>query len=111
MTSIHHIILFITELSREKIRFIKWILKSIKLYPDIQFEVLLTIIDSEIIDYKDKLHRARIRPRTLPLINSIPYVKGWIEFHPLRGNPNAFLFISLSDNSFGNQLSENALYR
>ena len=60
MTSIHHIILSITELSREKIRFIKWILKSIKLYPDIQVEVPLTMIDSEIIDYKDKLHRANL---------------------------------------------------
>ena len=34
--------------------------KKIKLYPDIQFEVLLTMIDSEIIDYKDKLHRANL---------------------------------------------------
>ncbi len=55
--------------------------------------------------------QSKTRPRTLPLINSIPYVKEWIESHPLRGNPDAFLFIALSDKSFANQLSENALYK
>jgi integrase len=50
------------------------------------------------------------KPITLPLIFSIPYVKDWIDSHPIANNPNAFLFISLEDSNFGKQLSENALY-
>ena len=40
---------------KRKIKFIKWILKAIKSYPDIEFELLITMIDSEIIICKDKL--------------------------------------------------------
>ena len=54
---------------------------------------------------------SKTKPRTLPLIFSIPYVKEWIESHPLANNPNSYLFISLGDTTFGKQLSENALYK
>jgi integrase len=54
---------------------------------------------------------SKTRPRTLPLIFSIPYVKEWIELHPLGSNPNSWLFISLSDTTFGKQLTENGLYK
>jgi integrase len=54
---------------------------------------------------------SKTKPRTLPLIFSIPYVKEWIELHPLANNPNSWLFISLSDSTFGKQLTENALYK
>jgi integrase len=37
--------------------------------------------------------------RTVPLIDSIPYVKTWIENHPSGSNPNSWLFISKSNNS------------
>jgi hypothetical protein len=33
-------------------------------------------------------------PRTEPLINSIPFVKDWIQEHPTGNNRNSFLFIS-----------------
>ena len=55
--------------------------------------------------------KSKTKPRTLPLIFSIPYVKDWIDSHPLANNPDAFLFISLADSNFGNRLSENALYK
>ena len=55
--------------------------------------------------------KSKTKPRTLPLIFSLPYVKDWIDSHPLTNNPDAFLFISLADNNFGNRLSENALYK
>ena len=55
--------------------------------------------------------KSKTKPRTLPLIFSIPYVKDWIDSHPLTNNPDAFLFISLADNNFGKRLSENALYK
>jgi integrase len=54
---------------------------------------------------------SKTNPRTLPLIFSIPYVKDWIDSHPMRNNPNAFLFISLADSNYGEQLSENSLYK
>jgi integrase len=81
-------------------------LLSLKL-KDIKFKVSSTRIqyaEVHIIESKTK-------PRTLPLIFSIPYIKGWIDSHPLTNNPDAFLFISLADSNFGQQLSENALYK
>jgi integrase len=51
------------------------------------------------------------KPRTVPLIFSIPYIKDWIDAHHMGNNPEAFLFVSLADNNFGEQLSENALYK
>jgi integrase len=57
------------------------------------------------------LRESKTKLRTLPLIFSIPYVKDWIDSHPMANNPNAFLFISLADSHFGQQLSENALYK
>ncbi len=57
------------------------------------------------------LTKSKTKPRTLPLIFSIPYVKDWLDFHPLANNLNAFLFVSLSDSNFGDRLSEQALYK
>jgi hypothetical protein len=57
------------------------------------------------------LLESKTNPRTLPLIFSLPYVKDWIESHPKSNEPNAFLFPSLADYNFGDQLSENALYK
>lgn len=74
---------------------------------DIKFKVSSTgkqYAEVHIIDSKTK-------PRTLPLIFSIPYVKDWIESHPLANNPNSWLFVSLGDTTFGKQLTENALYK
>ena len=48
--------------------------------------------------------KSKTKPRTLPLIFSLPYVKDWIDSHPFANNPDAFLFISLADNNFGNRL-------
>lgn len=39
---------------------------------------------------------SKTKPRTLPLIFSLPYVKDWIDSHPMKNNSNAFLFISLT---------------
>jgi len=55
--------------------------------------------------------KSKTKPRTLPLIFSLPYLKDWIDSHPMANNPDAFLFISLADNNFGIRLSENALYK
>jgi integrase len=57
------------------------------------------------------IQESKTKPRTLPLIYSLPYVKDWIDSHPMKNNPDTFLFISLADFNFGEQLSGNALYK
>lgn len=47
--------------------------------------------------------------RTIPLIVCIPYVKDWIDDHPQRTNPNAYLICGLKKN-FGRALTRFALY-
>jgi integrase len=47
--------------------------------------------------------------RTIPLIVCIPYVKDWIDDHPQRTNPHAYLFCGLKKN-FGRALTRSALY-
>ncbi len=74
---------------------------------DIKFKISSTGIQYAEVHITD----SKTRPRTLPLIFSVPYVKEWIESHPLVNNPNSWLFISLGDSSFGKQLTENALYK
>jgi integrase len=53
----------------------------------------------------------KTKPRTLPLIDSIPYIKDWIGNHPTGNNPESWLFVSLSKNSFGSRLSYDGLSR
>jgi integrase len=51
----------------------------------------------------------KTKPRTLPLIDSIPYVKDWIANHPTSDNPESWLFVSVSKNTFGSKLSYDGL--
>lgn len=54
--------------------------------------------------YAEVLVNGKTGSRSIPLISSIPYVKDWLDSHPQRGNPNAFLIPSLSDRSFGGKM-------
>lgn len=74
---------------------------------DVQFKVSSTGMQYAEVH----LLESKTKPRTLPLIFSIPYVKDWIDSHPKGNEPDAFLFPSLGDYNFGKQLSENALYK
>jgi integrase/recombinase XerD len=47
--------------------------------------------------------------RIIPLIVCIPYVKDWIDDHPQRSNPQAYLFCGLKKN-FGRALTRATLY-
>jgi hypothetical protein len=42
--------------------------------------------------------------RSIPLFDSIPYLKDWINAHPQPGNPNALLIPSLSHRAFGRKM-------
>src|SRR4029079_8572420 len=46
------------------------------------------------IQYAEVLVCGKTKSRTLPLISSIPYVKEWLQEHPLGNTPEAWLFIS-----------------
>ena len=59
---------------------------------DIKFK-----ISSDGIQYAEVTVDGKTGPRTLPLIDSIPYIKEWILNHPHGNNPESWLFVSLSD--------------
>jgi len=52
--------------------------------------------------------------RSIPLFNSLPFVKDWLDEHFQRGNPSAFLIPSRDRKNFGKKLrcnSLNCIYR
>ena len=63
------------------------------------------------IQYAEILVSGKTKPRTLPLINSIPYIKEWIRVHPQGNNADSWLFVSLSKNSRGRKLSDDGLLK
>lgn len=48
--------------------------------------------------------------RTLPLIDSLPFVKDWLQAHTQSGNPEAPLFVSQSDKNGGTQLTIDGIW-
>ena len=48
--------------------------------------------------------------REVVLTNSLPYLKDWLNQHPLKENPEAYLFCSLADRNRNKRLSEEGLY-
>lgn len=63
---------------KRKIKFIQWILEAIKSYPGIEFQILVTMIDNEIIIYKEKLNHARTRPATDKAFDAIQHLE-WLR--------------------------------
>ena len=63
--------------------------------------------------YAEVLVNGKTGSRTVPLINSIPYLKDCIDSHPQRSNPNAYLMFGMGK-AFGKKLSKafyNCAYR
>jgi hypothetical protein len=54
--------------------------------------------------YAEVLVNGKTGSRTVPLINSIPYLKDWIDSHPQRTNPNVYLIFGMS-RSYGRKLT------
>ena len=63
------------------------------------------------IQYGEIVVSGKTKSRTLPLIMSIPYVKDWIQEHPYRTNPKAWLFISYSKQNRYGQVSRDGLLK
>jgi integrase len=58
--------------------------------------------------YAEALVNGKTGSRHIPLINSIPYVKDWLDQHPQQGNPNAPLICGYGK-SLGRRLSPIAI--
>jgi len=59
--------------------------------------------------YAEVLINGKTGSRSIPLFDSIPYIKDWINSHPQPGNSNALLFPSLSHRTFGRKLTSSSL--
>ena len=59
-------------------------------------------ISSEGIQYAEVTVNGKTGNRTLPLIDSIPYLKEWLLNHPYGNRPDSWLFVPLSDKSWRN---------
>ncbi|MDR4489461.1 MAG: tyrosine-type recombinase/integrase [Candidatus Nitrosocosmicus sp.] len=71
---------------------------------DIKFK-----ISSEGIQYAEVTVNGKTGSRTLPLIDSIPYLKEWLLAHPYGDRQDSWLFISLSDkNLISNKNEKNS---
>jgi integrase len=58
--------------------------------------------------YAEVVVNGKTGTRSIPLINSIPYVKDLLDSHPQKNNPNAFLIHS--ERVFGRRISEFGLF-
>ena len=76
-------------------------------YKDVQFKISTTG------QQYGEMHmrRSKTKVRTIPLIFSVPYVKEWLDQHPLKGNPDAPLFIVYGKKNHGNRLSYQSLWQ
>lgn len=61
------------------------------------------------VQYAEIQVSGKTKPRTLPIINSIVYLKDWLREHPTSDNDESWLFVGKSHNSYGQQLSEKGL--
>jgi integrase/recombinase XerD len=60
--------------------------------------------------YAEILVNGKTGTRHIPLIDSIPYIKDWINQHPQSGNPNSVLLCGF-DKSLGRMINVRSLYR
>jgi integrase len=60
--------------------------------------------------YAEILLSGKTGSRNIPLINSIPYLKDWIDQHPQRSNPNSPLICGVGK-SLGRRLNTDTIYR
>lgn len=62
------------------------------------------------VQYAELVVSGKTTQRPLPLINSLPYVKDWLAEHPMRGNPDAPLFVNMTGKNRGKPMTEQNLY-
>jgi integrase len=77
---------------------------------DVAFKTTTTSDGKQRQQYAEILVNGKTGSRHIPLINSIPYLKDWMDDHPQRGNPNAPLFCGYHK-SLGKRLRPASLNR
>ena len=70
-------------------------------------------INNEGIQYAEvEIKGGKTGSRIVPLIDSLPYVKDWIENgHPAGTNPDSWLFVSLAKGNYGSKLTYDGLLK
>ena len=59
--------------------------------------------------YAEVLVNGKTGTRHIPLIDSLPYIKDWLDQHPMRNNPSAFFICSRDRKHFAQQLEVQSL--
>ena len=60
--------------------------------------------------YAEVLVNGKTGTRHLPLIDSLPYIKEWLDQHPQRNNPEAYFICSMDRKKVGKQMTVIGLY-
>lgn len=71
-------------------------------------DIIFKISDSG-VQYAEIQVSGKTRPRTLPLINSIPYIKDWLREHPTSDNQDSWLFVGGSHNNYTYRILEDGM--
>jgi integrase/recombinase XerD len=71
-------------------------------------DVVFKITPDKTRQYAEVLVNGKTGSRSIPLIDSIPYIKDWIDQHPQSGNPNSILLCGFGK-SVGKKLNERSL--
>jgi integrase/recombinase XerD len=71
-------------------------------------DVVFKITPDKTRQYAEVLVNGKTGSRSIPLINSIPYIKDWIDQHPQSVNPNSILLCGFSK-SVGKKLNTTSL--
>jgi hypothetical protein len=67
-------------------------------------------VTDEGLQYAEVLIRGgKTKPRTLPMADSLPYLKEWILKHPSGSNKESWLFVSLDHRYFGQKLNRDSM--
>jgi len=59
--------------------------------------------------YAEVLVNGKTGSRHLPLIDSLPYIKQWLDHHPHRNNREAYFICSLNHKTFAQQMKPRGL--
>ena len=80
---------------------------------NLKIKDILFKISEEGIQYAEvEIKGGKTGTRTVPLIDSLPYVKDWIEnSHPNGNNPESWLFVSLAKTNYGSKLTYDGLLK
>lgn len=72
-------------------------------------DVVFKITPDKTRQYAEILVNGKTGSRSIPLIDSLPYIKDWIGQHPHSGNPNSILLCGFGK-SVGRKLNERSLW-